>query len=265
MKTLIAAALLLSTTSAYAHNSCNAEVEGGLKIQQDSIQFFDQKEALLYEIKNDKSLWIDGSAVQLNPAQQAVVTEYSARIHNVVPEVKMVVIEGLNLASDGFNMAFNELLGEGNTAADDLNEKLATIRAEVDAKFASDQVIYVNHNGIEGDNFLGKEFEQELQAAVEDTVQKAIGSILVAVGKEMIFSGGDSQAFEKRMESFGAKVEQEMESRAELIEAKADQLCQSFAQIDNLEEALKEQVQDVSRFDLFSVTVKQDSHHDDQA
>ena len=58
-----------------------------------------------------------------------------------------------------------------------------------------------------------------------------MGSILVALGSELMSSGGDMQAFEERMENMGAQIEEKVELHAKTLEKRANSLCDDFVEI----------------------------------
>jgi len=218
MKTLIASALIIASSTSYAHdnsfssNSCNVDLNGGIKISAEKITFSKNKSPL-YSIVNNETLIVNGEKVSLTRSQQSLLTEYSNNIRGVVPEVKSIALDAIDLAIDGVNLAFNELLGEGNDVSVDLTTQLTSIRTEVDNEFDSSKDFYIDEDGFKGDDFFGDEFEQRIESAVETTIQNSIGSLMIAVGQEMLFSGGNMDAFESRMENFGQQIEHEMEAR----------------------------------------------------
>ena len=67
-----------------------------------------------------------------------------------------------------------------------------------------------------GENFE-QQFEQQIETAVESAVMQSMGSILVALGSELLGSGGDMDAFEQRMENMGAQIEKKVELHARSI------------------------------------------------
>jgi len=265
MKTLIASALILasSTTFAYeasfSNDSCDADLSGGIKITPDLIEFSKNKKQV-YKIVNDEALFVDGEQIDLTYSQQSLVNEYSTSIREVVPEVKDIALDAIDLASDGVNLAFNELLGEGNDVGAEITAQLAEIRTEVDKGFSSDKEIYFDEDGFSGDDFFSKDFEQRIETAVETTVQNSIGSLMIAVGQQMLFSGGDSEAFETRMENFGEKIEHEMESRGEKIEKRGESLCQSVVDIDALEDKLVAEIKELHGIDLLTTSISSKSN-----
>lgn len=262
MKTLLATAILLTSTATLAHepsspsfssDSCNVELNGGLSINASEIEFSKNKKAL-YKIINNETLLVAGNEISLSANQKSLLRSYSTSIRTMVPEVKNLAIEGIDLASDGVNLAFNEFLGEGNDLGQTLTTELINIRNEIEQKFNEEHGFYVDEDGFGGDEFFGEEFEKRIEGVVETALEESIGTLLIAVGQEMLFSGGDMQAFETRMQNFGEQIEHEMENRGKGLEVKAEALCQSALKIDQLEEKLRIEIPELSDFNLIQAS-----------
>jgi len=259
MKSIIATAILISSSTVFAHDtnfstdSCDVDLDAGIRISKSAIEF-SQNNKPLYKIVNNDSLYVDGEKISLSSHQQSLITDYSTSIRAVVPEVRTIAIGGINLAVQGVNMAFDELLGSGNDLGADLTTQLNSIRDEVDKKFNDDSEFYIDENGFAADEFFGEEFEARIEKVVEDTLKNSMGSLLIAVGQEILFSGGDMDALETRMENFGEQIEHEMESRAEDLEKRGEALCHSILAIDSLEEQLKSEIDQISTTNILSVT-----------
>ena len=236
----------------YAQNSCNVELTSQVTINNNTIEFFDKDNhhKSLYKIENNKHLFIKGSTHHLNTEQQQLVTNYSHSVRSLVPEVQAVVIEGVDLAIDGVNLAFNGLLGEGNALADNLTSELAKIRDEALSQYSIEQGFSV---GGAQDELKIEQYEQRIESIVEKTVMNSMGSILIALGQQMLSSDGQGENFETRMEKFGETMEAEMEKRAEQIEQKAQALCQSIKAVDKLEEQLKFSINELAQTDVINI------------
>jgi len=266
MKTLLATAILLSSTSAFAHdnhNDCDVDIHGGVSIDQQKIEFFNKNtnqknNELSYSIIDNNILIINGEEITLDAQQLALVYNYSTSIRAVIPEVRSVAIEGIDLAVDGVTMAFDELLGKNNDVTSDLTGELTKIRTEINNRFNGQQTIYFDENGFNGEDFFDQGFENHIESVVENAVKKSMGSLLIAVGKEMLFSGGDSDALEARMEKFGDELESKMEFKAANIEKRADGLCKSMVNIDKLEQQLQSNIPQLSHFNLLTVSDNSD-------
>jgi hypothetical protein len=259
---LIASALTVSLASsaAYAYESCNVDLSAGFTINASSIEFLqaesenDEKQRSLYKIVDGKKLLIDNQKIELSDTQQTLVQKYDEKIRHLVPQVRDVAIEGVDLAVDGVNLAFNDLLGEGNKVAADLTKELTLIRAEVVAKLSIEKGISVGIDGLESEELLGKDFDKRIETAVEKAVLNSMGSILIAMGQQMMTAKGDGESFETRMEKFGESIEHEMTARSAVIEEKAQAICVNIAKVDALEEQLKAEVKLLAKTNVFTVT-----------
>ncbi len=259
---LIACALAVSFASidVNAHDVCDVDLTAGLTINAKAIEFLKAKDSenedshSLYKITQGKYLFVDNKNIELNNAQQTLVSEYDAKIRQLVPQVKSVAIEGVDLAIQGVELAFNGLLGEGNQVTADLTQELDVIREQVSAKLSIANGITVDVDGLESEELLGKDFDQRIEKLVEKTLLNSMGSILMVMGQQMIASDDSEQSFEDRMDSFGDTIEQEMSLRAEKIEAKAQVLCANIAKVDSLEEQLKNNIKELANTNIFTVT-----------
>lgn len=252
MKTLVASAILLSGT-AFAHdvhfssNSCDVDLNAGISIKKNVITFTKHNKPI-YQIIDNQSLIVDGQTVKLNGQQTELVYEYSTKLRAVVPEVKTIAIEAIDLAAEGVNLAFTEILGDGNQVSIDLTRQLTEIKDDLNNQFDVNDFA-IDENGTLQGNFFAEDFENQISNMVEDVIKNSMGTLLVAVGQKMLFSG-DMEAFETKMEDFGAQIEAEMEQRAELIEAKGERLCHSIYAVDQLEEKLKEAVDEMPKINV---------------
>ena len=268
MKNILTSSLLVLATSltvpnVYAHNSCNVELESGIKISKQSIEFFDDSKNPLYKIINDETLIVDGQTIELTTSQQSIVSQYSTSIREVVPEVKDIALDAIELASDGVNMAFNELLGDGNHIGAEITEELNLIHQQVEAHFSADTGFYIDEDGLDGEEIFGEDFEERIESVVEKAVQNSMGTLLIAVGKEMLSSGGDMDKFETRMDNFGKQIEHEMETRAQEFEKRGEILCSSVADIDKLETELQNNIKELSNINVITASYSSSSHKDE--
>jgi len=255
----VAALSILSSTNLYAHDNCDIELDAGLTLNENALEFFndsgntDSDKKVLYKIYNDQTLIVGGQEIDLNEQQQALVTQYATSIRAMVPRVRTIAIEGVDLALEGVNLAFNELLGEGNNVGAELTQELSTLRDEVATRFTAEQGITIDENG---EKILGNEFEQRIESVVEKAVMNSMGSLLIAMGQKMLLSddNADGSTFESKMETFGERMENEMQARAEKIEDKANALCIAAVDIDQLEEQLKSNIPALKNIDVISAT-----------
>jgi hypothetical protein len=260
---------IFSSVNLFAQDTCDIELDAGLTLNETTLEFFnaaqdsENNKHILYKIDNDQHLTVHGQEIDLNDHQQALVTQYAMSIRAMVPQIRTIAIEGVDLALEGVNLAFNELLGEGNNVGAKLTQELSTLRDEVATRFTVEHGITINENNVNNENFtgediLGKEFEQRIKSAVETAVLNSMGSLLITMGQEMLFSSGDTNAFETRMDNFGDSIADEMELRTEKIKLKADALCLAIADIDQLEEKLKTSIVALANINVVSASFKKE-------
>lgn len=254
MNTLIASVLLLAAGSATAHNSCNLELDAGVRITDESIEFYHEDQQT-YKIVEDQYLVVRGQVLKLNQMQQELVTSYAASIRAAVPEVRSMALDGIDLAIDAITITFDGLLGEKNQVSAQLITELNNVKSDVNRYFTAGNPITFNRGNEDTPDFLGKYFETRMERIVETSVQNSIGSIMVAMGKEVLASGGDMDAFEARMNKFGEQMAEQMSAKAMRMEARGEQLCKTIRAVDANEEKLKGVVPAVESFNIIRVNV----------
>ncbi|PHR81439.1 MAG: hypothetical protein COA59_15720 [Colwellia sp.] len=257
---------IFSSANLYADDTCNIELEAGLTLTVATVEFFnvdksaEHKKKTLYKIENDQHLIVHGKTVNLTDYQQALVTQYATSIRALVPKIRIIAIEGVDLALEGVNIVFNDLLGEGNIVGAELTKELSVLRDEVATRFTVEHGITIGENGVDrkhitGEKILGKQFEQRIESAVEKAVINSMGSLLVIMGQEMLLSGGQGNSLETRMKDFGENLANEMEIRTEKVKRKTDTLCLPIVNIDQLEEQLKTSISSLASINVISVSL----------
>jgi len=252
MKTLITSVLLLATGSAAAHSSCNLELDAGLRITENSIEFYEATQPT-YKIVEDKYLVVSGQPLRLNEAQQKLVADYAAGIRAAVPEVRAMALSGIDLAITGITLTFDNLLGEKNQVSTQLATELNNVKSDVNRYFSAGNPISINRNGEDIPDFLDKHFATRIERVVETSVQNSIGSLMLAMGKEALLAGGDMDAFEERMNKFGEQIEQQMNERAAGMAVQSEKFCDTMVDVNALEEQLKRAIPAVESFNLIRV------------
>ncbi|MDR7090536.1 DUF2884 family protein [Cellvibrio fibrivorans] len=254
MKTLIASVLLLAAGSAAAHNSCNLELDAGVRITDNSIEFYNEDQQA-YKIVEDQYLVVKGRVLKLNQMQQEMVASYAASIRAAVPEVRSMALDGIDLAIDAITITFDGLLGEKNQVSAQLLTELNNVKSDVNRYFSAGNPITFNRGNEDTPEFLGKYFETRIERIVETSVQNSIGSIMIAMGKEVLASGGDMDAFEARMNKFGEQMEVQMNAKAVRMEARGEQLCKTIRAVDAREEQLKHAVPAIESFNILRISL----------
>ena len=259
MKIVVAGLCVAMACSVQAGQSCNINVQGDLSISKDAIRVAGEGRPV-YEITRDNTLCVDGVAVVLDSEQTALLGRYESQLRALVPQVKGVAVEGINMAVTALSITIDGLLGEGNKVSQQLRDELNGLKGDVQQYFSPDNTIRFNAKGDSTPDLLGDYFATRVERIVETSVQESLGDVLLALGREVLASGGDMETFGVRMEKFGQQMEQQMNAKSALLETRGAALCDSIRALDVIEEQLKVELPQASQFNLLQVETPAQVH-----
>jgi hypothetical protein len=249
MKSLMSFVLAVAASSAVAGEGCNLQIDAGLRVSPQVLEFYDQDKAA-YQIKDGRYLVVDGKPLSLDAAQQAIVAQYDRQVRTLVPEVRGMALDGIDLAIVGVTAAFDELLGERNKISTQLRDELNHLKGDVRRYFDHEIISLGREQDDDAPELFGKYFETRMERIVETSVQDSIGQIMLAMGKEIIASGGDMEAFSARMDRFGKTLETQMQAQSTRLEARGASLCHAATAVNATEDKLRSAVPDIRAIDL---------------
>ncbi|ALS97244.1 DUF2884 family protein [Lacimicrobium alkaliphilum] len=250
MKTLLASLLVISS-SAIA-TDCNVNLKGDLSLEKGILTLSTQDNQPL--VLDGTGATFNGNTMSLNTQQQQLLNQYHQQVSELAPQVAGIAMDAVELASEGINSAFGELLGYDDELVLEFSEEMSMLKEKVSQQlYAEDGSIRFNSVQLKDDKFFGPQFESEIEQKVKKMVARSMGSLMMAMGKQMLSSGGDMKNFEQRMENFGENLEQRITSKAEIIEKRADSLCYDLARLDDLEQQISHQIPDLSELDIVRV------------
>ena len=259
MRTLLLASLLLANVNYVMANQCDINFDGSLQLENHVLTILTQDHNKVV-IQENNQLYVNGKHVVLSANQQNVVSAYYAGIYAAAPQAAKIATDAIQLANLTINQVFTELLGSDSDALDDLTLKLSELNEHIHTTFyAKNGEIRLNSANFEDGNFVGKEWEQEFEGAIEEIVSNSIGKIMLSIGSQLLFGGGDMDAFEAKMERFGQDIEQRVKFQTSGIEARANALCQGLAQVDTLETQLQNSIPELSDLDILQVKARYDA------
>ena len=251
MKWLIAL-FVLAAGCVQAKDACNLELRGGLRITTTALEFTDG-DKMLYKIVKDQDLWMNDRRLVLNPAQQQLVTQYATSIRALVPEVRQISLEGVDLASDATHLLFQELLEPDNDTEKAIDREFSLLKIDIQNSFADGQPININQKGISDGDFFGMNFEKRISNIVAASGKEISWNLIKSLGSA-IFSSSDKRGdFETRMNRLNEKMEHSMTQRSEHLDKRGAAVCRSVTLLDAKEEALKKSVKEIGQFDLIFI------------
>lgn len=264
MNRIITLAALTSfgiSTPVLAHeNDCNVELDGNILYEQ-GVLTVDMDNGSTMTITPDHNLSVNGEAMNLDREQQRWVSDYYTHIDTAIPMSVSIATDGLELAATAVNEVFGELFGVDNDVVSDFNTMFADMSDELDATFYDGNGnIRINSREVEQKDWMEGGWEAEFEDRVQTAISQSMGKILVALGTQMMWEGGDMQSFESKMERFGESIEARVEAQAEAIEIKADDLCRVLAEAEEAETNMQRYIPGLDGLNLMDVTYR--GNHD---
>jgi len=253
--TSVAISIAVASFGVSAQDSCHVKLESGFSINKTAIEFFnpENKNQPIYSIKNDKTLLVNKEEVSLNIKQQVLIAQYSMNIRTLVPKASAIAIEGIDSAIKELNVAFNDLLGEGNNAAVELIKKLTVLRDEVANHYSIAHGFSIGENGLADGDLLESEFKQQIESKIKKIVTSSMGSIMMAAGMELVNSGGRINDLGARMQKFTASMQHNMKQMAEKTKRKSQRLCTAVIAVDSLEKRIKKSIHALAKTNVLTV------------
>ncbi len=252
--TLTVSAVLLSAP-VYAHNTdsdCDVNLDGNIRYNQGILEV-DTDNHTTFTIDRSHVLRIDNEEIELTAKQQRAVSDYYENISVAIPLTVNIATEGLQLASSAVSEVFAELLGDDDIV-DDFDALFTELSEEINTRFYdSDGGYRVDTSEFNNDEWMSSTWEDRFEQRVESLVEQSIGRILISVGKEMVWEGGDIDAFATKMERFGENIEDKVERQAEALEDKADELCHVLKKADAAENDMQASINGLESLNVLDV------------
>ncbi|XQF91167.1 YggN family protein [Pseudoalteromonas espejiana] len=261
MKKLLLVSALICAPAAMAHNDndsgisfsneqCNVEFKNDVRIKPSELEIFTAFNQFM-RFNNNGDLTVNGEEVSINSEQRQALTQYSDTLRTQLPEVANIALDGVKIAGVALEEVANAFNIDG---LNDLSGLMDGIKVEVENTFYQQGTFVMGQQSFDqfGENFE-QQFEQQIETVVESAVMQSMGSILVALGSELMCSGGDMDAFEQRMENMGEQIEEKVELHANKLEQRAHALCDNFADIAQQEQQLVAQLPQLKGYELFTI------------
>jgi len=244
----LAAALFAPLTQAMAEIKiearCEVESAYDLKVEREGLRFSRESGS---EIQFTRGrVLLDGNPVNLSGADSARVVEFEREVRAMVPEVKAIAGEAIEVAFVALQRVIESFATEGNREA--FVTELAAIRDEISAAVASAN----SSRGLD---------EQAIQAKVEKFVARIaprIAGEFASLAITAALTGDEKSAkdIERRAELFERDIEASVQVPAKLLEARVNALCPRVQALDQLESEMEIRLPNGELLNLMNVDMK---------
>ncbi|MDG1732731.1 MAG: DUF2884 family protein [Thalassotalea sp.] len=239
----------------FSSDNCAIDFNYSVIVEDQNIRFL-QDQNTYVQINNQEQLFVEGKEVKLDAQQQKLLNEYAQGVHKQVPEIVDIALDAVEIAFSAVSHVVTGFSGEDAKPNKRIDDIFAKIKEKVHTRFNHEEGYYflAEQDFTEVDEFIEDELEQEIEAVVTDS----IGDLLIAVGSAMNSGDGsleeNMEAFGERMERMGDDIEAQVEDKAEELGAKAELVCNNLKSLDKIESELTDNVAELAKFNLISVT-----------
>ena len=249
---LIAAPALLVSSATFAHNDgivteqCDVTFKNKVSITPEHILVIKGNQTI-YDIYNNDTIFYKGEQIKLNASDKELVSRFSSETRSLIPTITEIALEAVGIAFDGINAGLGQF---GDSTK--LDSKLANVKERLEEKFANQDGHYTFEEGSFNMDFADEELDKAIGEVVEQALPSVIGGVFQMLGAAI--ANGDTDFTE--LENLEANIEQEIEARAELLEEKADIVCDKVEELVFLEKQIQAAHPDLADFDLIDVKHK---------
>lgn len=252
LSTAVAAALVSGQTMAH-DNSCDIELDGQIKYYQGNLTV-EMENGSTLSINPNRDLSINGESVALNREQQAYVNDYYNSIDTAIPMTLTIASEGLEVASVAVTEVFGELLGGDSGLDSDFQALFDSLDQKLARSFYDDAGnIRIDSTQFDEPGWFDESWEAEFESQIESLISESMGRILIALGTQMLWEGGDMSEFEQKMERFGEDLEYRLEAKAASLEEKGEALCNVLKKADYAESKMQASIAGLDELDLIDL------------
>lgn len=184
-------------------------------------------------------LFIDGREQTLSAADHARLSRLEAEMHALVPQLRQVVVEAVDIAFTALAEVARGLASDPQRTVADLQSAQRRVHAQMDARPLG---------ALDGDAISGV-----ITPILTEYVPQIVGgAVSGALGAAF---GGEQKAseFEKKMKSMEQELHSKVELRARDLEPLADAMCERLQTMDRIDDELEFRLPDGGRLELLRV------------
>lgn len=234
-------------------NECNMAFRHGILISPEQIRI-QTTNRTVFQINNDRDLFIRGEWITLNPAEQELVHQYAQGLRKFVPELVSIAVDSVEL---GLTAIENMLVGIGNSSQQ--QEWQALIREttyQLTSRFVrSGEHFYLAPQSL---NELDAFLHGELKMQLKDLAKYTVGAVWEALRDALRQSEDDFERTESQnwqpADELLAKINTGLDLKADELEQKSVLFCQRLTELDQIETQLQQRVPQLQAYDV--VTMK---------
>lgn len=243
---VIAAALMAPLTEAMAavhmEAGCSIDSSYDLSIEPQQLKFTRQNGTGVV-VFTQGQIYVDGAALKLDAADSERVAQFERDVRALVPEVKQIASDGVEIAFTALNRVIDTFASAANQAA--FRADLATLHSEI---------VHAIDSANSTREFDEQAFEAKIETMVEGMVPRLAAEFAsAAVSAALSGDEAAAKAIEAKAEQMGKDIEASVQVPAKALEARFQALCPRVEALDRLESELDVRLPDGQSLDLLKV------------
>lgn len=186
----------------------------------------------------DGRMVIDGKELKLAADDRARITQFESETRLLIPQVKLVTKEAIDIAFTALIEVSRALNGEQNNPT---VKKLQNAQIALHNSFSKNPSLVINDN-------MDKEI---IEPIVTDFVPDVVGAAIKQL-LSLAFSGDDAKAkaFEARMDKMGKEIQTKVDARAKKLEPLAQAMCSRIRNMDKIEDGISVRLSNKQKINL---------------
>lgn len=243
----LAAALMapLSQAMAEVHIESRCEVDSPYSMKVEPARLIFSKEGAVIAFAQGE-LYLDGKLVELSSADSDRVAAFEQDVRALIPEVKAVAHEAIELAFVALHRVIDTFASDGNKAS--FNAELEAMRVEIASAVTRAESTTEFDNG---------EFESKISEFATRLAPRVAGEFASqAIAAAMSGDEASVNAIEAKASRLERDIEASIEAPAKALEARVDALCPRVQALDRIDNQMEMRLPNGEPLDLLKVKYK---------
>jgi hypothetical protein len=231
-------ALAIAPAAQARHMECQMHSDYHLHMQGQAFVFTRDDGPAQRVVLGGGRLFINGREVALSSADQARIDNYESELRRLLPEARQVATEAVDIAFSALTEVARGFAEHGDrTLENDLEKAHRHLRGQI-----SEDGAFVFNGDIDA---------EVIKPIITEFVPEITGAA-VKTALSIAFSGDDAKAkaFQARMDAMGKQIDVKVKDRANALEPLAQSMCQRTRRLDAIEGGLSLRLDDGKRLDL---------------
>lgn len=222
-----------------AEDRCNVRSDWGVSSHRRAFVFSRADHAPAEVGIGGGRLFIDGREQTLSAADHARLARLEAEMHALVPELREVVTEAVDIAFSALTEVARGLASDPQRVVSELERARRAARGQLESRPLS---------ALNGDAIAGV-----ITPILTEFVPQVIGGAVTGALKAAFGGEVRTQEFEKKMKRMERELDSKVEARAKDLEPLAKAMCRRLETMDRIDDELEYRLPDGKRLDLLQV------------